>query len=62
MAKRTLCEIPYSPLSANENYNEIAAIQNTLAYLSENGNDDEEYVVETAIPLLSALFSSPVGL
>lgn len=31
MAKRTLCEIPYAPLSANENYNEIAAIQNTLA-------------------------------
>lgn len=59
MAKRTLYEIPYTPLSANENYNEIAAIQNTLAYLSENGNDDEEYVVGTAIPLLSALFSSP---
>ena len=59
MAKRTLCEIPYTPLSANENYNEIAAIQNTLAYLTENGDDNEEYVVETAIPLLSALFSSP---
>lgn len=59
MAKRTLCAIPYQPLSLNENYNEISAIQSTLAYLSENGDDSEEYVVKTAIPLLSALFSSP---
>lgn len=59
MAKRTLREIPYTPLSANENYNEIAAIQNTLLYLSENGNDDDSYVIDIAIPLLSALFSSP---
>lgn len=59
MAKRTLCAIPYSPLSLNENYNEIGAIQNTLAYLSDNGKDDVKYVTETAIPLLSALFSSP---
>ena len=51
--------IPYTPLSLNENYNEIGAIQNTLAYLSDNGEDDENYVTETAIPLLSALFSSP---
>ncbi|OUO65611.1 hypothetical protein B5F55_16850 [Anaerotruncus colihominis] len=59
MARRTLCAIPYSPLSLNENYNEIGAIQNTLAYLADNGEDDEEYVTQTAIPLLSALFSSP---
>ena len=59
MARRTLCAIPYSPLSLNENYNEIGAIQNTLAYLADNGGDDEEYVTQTAIPLLSALFSSP---
>lgn len=59
MAKRTLREVSYTPLSANENYNEIAAIQNTLAYLTENGEDDEEYVINIAIPLLSALFSSP---
>ena len=59
MAKRTLHAIPYTPLSLNENYNEIGAIQNTLAYLSDNGEDDENYVTETAIPLLSALFSSP---
>lgn len=59
MAKRTLYTVPYTPLSLNENYNEIGAIQNTLAYLSENGEDDEEYVTEVAIPLLSALFSSP---
>ena len=59
MAKRTLRAVPYTPLSLNENYNEIGAIQNTLAYLSENGKDNEEYVVNVAIPLLSALFSSP---
>lgn len=59
MAKRTLHAVPYTPLSLNENYNEIGAIQNTLAYLSENGEDEEEYVTEVAIPLLSALFSSP---
>ena len=59
MARRTLRAIPYSPLSLNENYNEIGAIQNTLAYLADNGTDDEDYVTNTAIPLLSALFSSP---
>lgn len=59
MAKRTLREVSYTPLSANENYNEVAAIQNTLCYLSENGKDDESYVTNTAIPLLSAVFSSP---
>ena len=59
MAKRTLWEIPYWPLSANENYNESAAIQNTLSYLFENGEDNEDYVTSTAIPLLSSLFSSP---
>ena len=59
MARRTLRAIPYTPLSLNENYNEIGAIQNTLAYLTDNGEDDEEYVLEIAIPLLSALFSSP---
>lgn len=59
MARRTLCAIPYTPLSLNENYNEIGAIQNTLAYLADNGKNNKEYVIETAIPLLSALFSSP---
>lgn len=59
MARRTLCAIPYTPLSLNENYNEIGAIQNTLSYLAENGEKDEEYVAKVAIPLLSALFSSP---
>lgn len=59
MAQRTLRAIPYSPLSLNENYNEIGAVQNTLAYLVDNGEDDKSYVTETAIPLLSALFSSP---
>lgn len=59
MAQRTLCAVAYTPLSLNENYNEIGVIQNTLAYLTDNGEDDENYVTETAIPLLSALFSSP---
>ena len=59
MARRTLRAISYSPLSLNENYNEIGAIQNTIAYLADNGEDDEGYVTEIAIPLLSALFSSP---
>lgn len=58
MAQRTLCELPYTPLSLNENYNEIGAIQNTLSYLSNNGEDDEDYVKEVAMPLLSSLFSS----
>ena len=59
MAQRTLCAVAYTPLSLNENYNEIGVIQNTLAYLTDNGEDDENYVTGTAIPLLSALFSSP---
>lgn len=59
MAQRTLCDISYTPLSLNENYNEISAIQNTIAYLSGNGEDGEEYVTRVAIPLLSSLFSSP---
>lgn len=59
MANRTIHPISYKPLSLNDDYNEIGAIQNTLSFLSENGDDTEEYVVNTAIPLLSALFSSP---
>jgi superfamily II DNA or RNA helicase len=59
MAKRTLAEVAYTPLTNNETYNESGAIQNTLAYLSANGKSDALYVQNTAIPLLSALFSSP---
>ena len=59
MAQRTLNAISYTPLSLNENYNEIGAIQNTLAYLADNGEDDEEYVTDVAMPLLASLFSSP---
>ena len=59
MAKRTLEPISYQPLSLDDNYNEIGAIQNTLSYLSNNGENDEDYVKEVAIPLLSSLFSSP---
>ena len=59
MAKRTLTAIPYTPLSMNENYNEIGAIQNTFVYLSQNGENDENFVSDVAIPLLSSLLSSP---
>ncbi len=59
MAKRTLVTLPYTSSSLNENYNEIGAIQNTLSYLATNGKDDNEYVINTAIPLLASLFSSP---
>lgn len=62
MARRTLRSIPYIPKTSEENYNENSTIQNVLAYLSENGENDEEYVTQTAIPLLSALFSSPWAL
>lgn len=59
MARRTLQAIPYKQLSLNENYNELAVVQNTMAYLTDNGEDSEEYVTRVAIPLLAALFSSP---
>ena len=59
MARRTLYTISYTPLSLNENYNEIGAIQNTLAYLTDNGKDNKEFIINTAIPLLASLFSSP---
>ena len=59
MAKRSLNPISYKPLSLNDGYNEVGAIQNTLSFLSEHGDNTEEYVIKTAIPLLSALFSSP---
>ena len=59
MAERTLVELPYEPLSMDENYNEIGTIQDTLAFLSEYGEESGNYITNTAIPLLSALFSSP---
>lgn len=62
MAKRTLSELPYTPLSANELYNEAGAIQNVLSYLSENNDGTEEYVISVAIPLFGSLFSSPWAL
>lgn len=59
MARRVLREVPYTPLTLNEDYNESGVIQSTLAYLAEYGADGEDFAVRTAIPLLSALFSSP---
>ena len=58
MAKRTLEAIPYRPLSLSENYNELGIIQDTMAYLADQG-EDEDYARDVAIPLLNALFSSP---
>lgn len=59
LPKRVLREVPYKPLSADENYNELSVIQSTFSFLEENGTDDIDFVVKTAIPLLQALFSSP---
>ena len=59
MASRTLVENSYVPMTNNETYNESGVIQTTLAYLSANGLENEAFVKTVAIPLLSALFSSP---
>lgn len=59
MAPRTLVAIPYTPLSADEAYNEIGAMEATLAYLTEHREEGDTYTTEVAIPLLGALFSSP---
>ena len=59
MAKRTLIKLPYTPSTADETYNEMGAIQNTLSYLTEYSDGTEEYILQIAIPLLGALFSSP---
>lgn len=62
MAKRTLEELPYDPLSADELYNEIGVIQAALSWLSEQSDDGKDFIKERATPLLGALFSSPWAL
>lgn len=62
MSRRTLEEMSYAPLSADDTYNEIGAIEATLSYLTDNSDDSEEYITKIAIPLLNALFSSPWAL
>ena len=62
MAKRTLKELPYDPLSADELYNEIGVIQSALAYLSEQNDDGKDFIKERVVPLLGALFSGPWAL
>lgn len=62
LAKRSIDEIAYSPASADDMYHETAAIECVLSYLSANSNGSEQFVIETAQPLLSALFSSPWAL
>lgn len=59
MANRDLDEHPYVPMTADDIYNEMGAIQTTLGFLTKESDDTVEYVTSTAIPLLSALFSSP---
>ena len=59
LASRALFSLPYTPLSTDENYNEMGAIQGALSYLSEKGQRSEAYIINCAIPLLAAVFSSP---
>ena len=61
MADRTLEELTYMPLSADDTYNESGAIQALLSFLSDN-KECENYIVNHAIPLLQAMFSSPWAL
>lgn len=62
LAKRSLEEIPYFPASADDMYNETAAVESVLSFLSDNCDGSEQYILSTAQPLLSALFSSPWAL
>ena len=62
MAKRTLFELPYDPLSVDELYNEIGVIQATLSWLSEQCDGSDNFMKTYAMPLLGALFSSPWAL
>lgn len=62
MAKRTLREISYAPASADDMYNETAAIESVLSYLSNNNDGTKNFITSVAEPLLSALFSSPWAL
>lgn len=62
MAQRTLSELPYTPLSSDEIYDESGCIQAVLSYLSRNSDDSTQFTAQTAIPMLSALFSSPWAL
>jgi ATP-dependent helicase HepA len=61
-AKRSFDEIPYLPASADEMYNETAAVESVLSYLSDNCDGSEQYILSTAQPLLCALSSSPWAL
>ena len=58
LAKRSLIELPYTPLTSDELYNENGAVQTTLSYLSEHSENNSAFITTTAIPLLGALFSS----
>lgn len=62
MAERTLAELPYEQLTADETYNESGAVQAVLSYLTNHSDESEKYIIETAVPLLNALFSSPWAL
>lgn len=59
MASRCLEEHSYTPLTSDDIYNETGAIQATLEFLVNDSDGTDEYITSTAIPLLSALFSSP---
>ncbi len=59
MSERTLAEIHYLPCTADDLYDENEAIEATMRYLSEQDEEDDEFVTDVAQPLLSSLFSSP---
>lgn len=59
MPQRTLAEIHYLPCTADDLYDENEAVEATMRYLSEQDEDDDEFVTDVAQPLLSSLFSSP---
>lgn len=59
MPERTLQEIHYLPSTSDDLYDENEAIEATMRYLSEQDEDDDEFVADVAQPLLSSLFSSP---
>lgn len=62
LANRSSEEIPYFPASADDMYSETAAIESVLSYLSANSDGTEQFIISTAQPLLSSLFSSPWAL
>jgi ATP-dependent helicase HepA len=62
MAKRSLIEVSYTPKSSNEMYFELNVIQDILDYLVKNSDGTINFISNTALTLLGAVFSSPWAL